>query len=205
VTIIGRGDLSPPRRHRPGGRRGGRRWLRAFVVLLLLAALGAGGWFGWRHFRNNDTATVGTGPTPCVTPTGGTSQHAVSTAPAKPVRVLNGTLRPGLAASVAKALHRSGPRVRVARIGNAVSFMRGRSKVSYPPALAAEARSVAAAVYPPAQLVESAATTVVELNLGSAFRRMASTVEYTAELARLSLGASPRASVSPSSSSCPAP
>jgi hypothetical protein len=203
VTILGRGDLSPPRRYRPGGRRR-RRWFRAFVILLLLAALAAGGWYAWRHLRTKDSATVRTLPTTC--PSSSHPQIAVPPPPqARPVRVLNGNLRPGLARRVAHALRAGPARLPIGRVGNAARFIHGPSRVSYPPALIIEAQHVAAALLPEPRLVETASATTVQLELGTGFRRAATAGEYRSAVQAFGPLPSPTASPSVSASSCATP
>jgi hypothetical protein len=190
MTILGRGDLSPPRRHRPGR----RRWPRALLVLVLLAALAAAGYYIWRHYRGSTTATVRTTPTPCVTPPP-TQPPTVAAGP--PIHVLNGSLRPGLAAQIGRQLRRPPFNLRVAGVGNASAFMRGASVVRYPAASAARASDVAVAVVPAARLVPVAGAGEVELDIGSAFRRLATAAEYAAAVAP-----SPSPSRSASAATC---
>ena len=108
MTVLGRGDLSPPRRHRRHGRR------TLLVVLLVVASLAVAGWFGWQALRGDDTSTVRSGNVPCVQPTHPPAPVAAS---AVKVRVLNGTNRAGLAHDVADQLRRRG--FRIAGVGNA--------------------------------------------------------------------------------------
>jgi hypothetical protein len=182
VSILGRGDLSPPRRGRYGHRP--RRWPRVLLVLVVLAALGAGGWFGWRHLRDNGSSTARTTTSPCpvVTPT-----PTLPPVSGRPVQVLNGNLRPGLAARVAGILHRRYA-VRIGRVGNAARFVRGASQVRYPAQLTSEARAIAAMVVPAPRLVAAAGLTRVQLDLGTRFRRVATQSEYHAAAVRLGVG-----------------
>src|SRR6476646_11373910 len=119
MTIPGRGDLSPRRRSSYGRRR--RHWPRVLMALVVLAALGAGGYYGWHRWRNNDSATVSAGE-PCPTPTIESSLPPVPP-PVQPVRVLNGSLKPGLAKKVARQMHqRFG--IPIGRVGNAPRFVK---------------------------------------------------------------------------------
>jgi hypothetical protein len=165
MTIPGRGDLSPRRHHGGYGRRR-RRWPRVLLVLVVLGALGAGGYYGWHRWRDNSTDTVALAPCPTSTPTPSAPPPSIT------ARVLNGSLKAGLAAKVAKQLHeRFG--VSVAKVGNAARFTRGASIVRYPPPLAVQARSLAGYVTPRAQLRADAKLRKVELDIGTAFRAVA--------------------------------
>ncbi|HEU5033776.1 MAG TPA: LytR C-terminal domain-containing protein [Mycobacteriales bacterium] len=160
MTILGSGDLSPRRRRR------GRRWARALLTLVVLAAAGAGAWFGWRHFHDDrGTATLNTRPTPCPT---ASPTPTPTPALAAPIRVLNGSLRPGLAAGAARQLQRWF-HVPVARVGNAAMFVRGDSLIRYPAAAAADAQRLATLVVPPPRLVLTPTAGKVELDLGTRF------------------------------------
>ena len=166
MTIPGRGDLSPRRHHGGYGRRR-RRWPRALLVLVIISALGAGGYYGWHRWRDNGTDTVALAPCPTATPTPSARPPAVT------ARVLNGSLKAGLAARVAKELHqRFG--VTVAKVGNAARFTRGASIVRYPAGLSAQAQALADDVTPRAQLRLDAQLKKVELDIGTAFRSVAS-------------------------------
>lgn len=166
MTIPGRGDLAPRRRHGGYGHRQ-RRWPRVLLVLLILAALGAGGYYGWHHWRNKDTATAALAP--CPTPTAAPSS---SPPPRVAARILNGSLKAGLAKKVAKGLQqRFG--VVVGKVGNAARFTRGVSVVRYPPRLAASARALAGYVVPRARLRADTHLRKVELDIGTRFRSVA--------------------------------
>lgn len=117
----------------------------------------------------------------------------------QPVRVLNGTLRSGLAKSVAHALRSH--HVPVGMIGNAAQFIRGDSTISYPAARVVEAQLVAAALVPQPRLVAGGAATHVQLELGTRYRRVATRAEFRAALAAFHLAASP----TPSPTACPTP
>lgn len=193
MTILGRGDLSPPRRYRPGARR---RWPRVLLTLIVVGALAAGGWYGWQRWHDDEpggrpAAVLSPCANPSPLPTG---LSTPVTGP--PVNVLNGSLRPGLAASVAKALHRTF-HVRIGRVGNAPRFMRGTSTVRYPAKLAQQARRVAAVIVPAPRLVVAPAARRVELDIGTAYRRLATTAEFRSNLVRSSPTPTPAASPSP--------
>ena len=166
MTIPGRGDLAPRRRSSYGRPR---RWPRVLVTLVVLAALGAGAYFGWQRWHDNDAATVASG-SPCPSPTA-----APSARPAPPhvtAKVLNGSLKPGLAKRVAKTLRRRFGVV-VTKVGNARRFTRGVSLVRYPPRLAGPARTLGGYVVPRARLKADRHVGRVELDVGTRFRSVA--------------------------------
>src|SRR3954453_22600085 len=99
MTIPGRGDLAPRRRSSYGRRQ--RRWPRVLLTLIVIAAVAAGGYFGWQALSDNDKATVAAGA-PCPRPT---STPTPPRAPVVTARILNGSLKAGLAKKVAKTLH----------------------------------------------------------------------------------------------------
>jgi hypothetical protein len=123
VTIPGRGDLSPPRRH---GRR--RRPWRTLLILLVVAALVAGGWYVWTNYVDDDDSdTLRAGATPCVTPSHGPAPANLSSVK---LIVLNGTNRVGLAHEVARQLEKRGAHIR--RVGN-TGVRPPKTTISYPP------------------------------------------------------------------------
>lgn len=166
MTIPGRGDLSPRRRSGYGRHR--RRWPRVLLVLVVIAALGAGGYYGWQHWASNDKATVAADSS-CTSPT---AAPAPSRPPAVTAKVLNGNLKTGLAKKVARTLHRRFGVV-VAKVGNAPRFTRGVSVVHYAPRLAAPARTLAGYVLPRARLRRNPHLNKVELDIGTRFRSVA--------------------------------
>src|SRR5438270_909831 len=97
VTILGRGDLSPRRRSRHGGR---------FMATVLVAALVAGAaYVGWRELRGHG-GSAGAAVTPtCTTPT-----PEPPPLPPRQVKVAirNGTATVGLAHKIADALKARG-------------------------------------------------------------------------------------------------
>lgn len=156
VTILGRGDLSPPRR-----RHHRRRWPFA---LLLLVALGAGGWYGWHWWQDRGT-TASLAPAPCVTPS-----HPPAPSAAASVRlvVLNATNRVGLAHDVATQLHRRG--FRIARIGNNASTAR-TTMIGYPEGSQAGALAVAEQLPNAGTMTDN--VRLVTLVIGNDFHKLA--------------------------------
>lgn len=161
------------------------------AVLIVLAGLAAGGWYAWQAWgTDSGTTRLRTAPPTCV-PT--TPPPSAPPRLAAPVRVLNGSLRPGLAATAARRLHRRFG-VHVVRVGNAAAFQRGDSVLRYPPGLAEAAGRLQAMLVPAPRLVSAATGAKLEIDLGTRFRRVATAAEYRAAVA----AASPTASPSPS-------
>ena len=185
MTVIGRGDLSPPRRHH---RHRGRNRL---LLLLLLATLGVGAWFGWQALRGDDNAAVRSSGTPCVQPT---HPPAPAAAHSVHVRVLNGTNRAGLAHDVAQRLRARG--LRIAGVGNSPR----RSPVTtINHATADLAAALTVAEQLTASSLQTADVKVVTLVIGRDFHRLAS--KQSAAKARTT----DLHQASPSPSPCPSP
>jgi hypothetical protein len=115
--------------------------------------------------------------------------------------VLNGTLRTGLAHQVASSLHRHA-QLPIGKVGNAPRMVKGPSVVRYPERMAWEARLVASRLSPPATLAAQAGASTVELDLGTAFRRLATEQEATAEYRQLTAAATASPAPTPSAHSC---
>ncbi|HWB66160.1 MAG TPA: LytR C-terminal domain-containing protein [Mycobacteriales bacterium] len=167
MTILGRGDLSPPRKHHHPW-----RWLAAIVALAVLAG---GGYVGYQHFAgSSDDSVVVTQTTPCPTPTV-PSQFATP----DQVRIVlrNGSLRTGLAARVARQLRHRGIHVR--SIGNAVRVGHDVAVVRYSSDQTRQARTVAAQVSG-AALHPQPGQRKLELDLGLRFRHLRSAAQVRA-------------------------
>jgi acetolactate synthase regulatory subunit len=178
VTILGRGDLAPPRRYR---RRRGRR---LGLALLLLVVLGAGGWFAWTHLRSDGKPATLRAHTPCPTPSASPAPLAPS---AVTMRLLNGTARVGLAHRLAAVMRRRG--FHVVRVGNTTSQVAGASIVYYGAGQLAAATTVAEHV-PGATLMQQSRAGV-ELDIGSDFVHLATPTQVAAAKARDLTAASP--------------
>jgi hypothetical protein len=178
VTIPGRGDLAPPRRSSYGYRRR-RTWPRIIGGLVLVAALAVGGWFGWQHWHdsggNGSAATATDSPAPCPSPSFATTLSAHPT----PVLVLNGTKRDGLAHDLAKVLGHGADRLPIHHVGNAPRSLHGDSVVRFAPADRFEAWLAAGRMQPTARLVEVNGLRNLEVEIGSAYKRIASPAEFT--------------------------
>jgi hypothetical protein len=184
MTILGRGDLSPPRRH-------GRRRTPVLAIVLLVAALAVGGWLGWRAWRGSDASSAQRVHV-CVTPTAAPSPPDPS---AVRVAVLNTTEKVGLAHKVADELKSRG--FRIGHIGNVKAAVAGAAVVLYPPNAAAEAMTVAEHV--PSAVVQSGSVTTVTLQIGPGFRNLAAPADVAAAHERDLAAASPRPAVCSSS------
>lgn len=162
--------------------------MAAVVVVTLLAV---GGWFAWRALRGSG----GTSSAPvrvCVTPTAAPSPPVANQVT---VSVLNTTDKVGLAHQVAEELKSRG--FRVGHIGNVKAAVTGTAAVVYPDTQAAAARTVAEQVPSPTLL--TGAVKVVTLQLGPAFRSLASTTDAAAARQRDLAASSPRPAVCSSS------
>jgi hypothetical protein len=163
------------------------------LVLLLVVAVAAGGWFGWQALHGDDSAGGSAALRPCVQPT---HPPAPATAAAVHVRVLNATKRAGLAHDVAQQLRAR--EFRLAGVGNSPRRV-AVTTVQYPAAALADAEAVAEQL--PAAHVEAGNVKVVTLLIGGGFRRLASTQQAAQARAADTRRASPSPSPCPSASS----
>jgi hypothetical protein len=173
----------------PRRRRGRPRWPLVALALVVLAALGyVGDRYVWPHLRSSSpTASQPLCPTSSPPP-------PIPAARTVSLRVRNSTVREGLAAEVAAALHHRG--FRVHGVGNTSVKVTGTATVRYSADRAQQAKSVAAQVDRPV-LVKVSGKGVLDLDLGTKWRGLASpTAVRAAERAD-------RASATPTPS-CPA-
>lgn len=158
MTILGRGDLSPPRRRH-------RNRARAVTALLVVVVLAVVGYFGWRTMRGPGRRAA-TPPRSCVTPNPGPTPDAPSDVV---VAVLNSTPRQGLAHQLADALRARG--FRIGRVGNTTPVVAGAGQVRFGPGQQSAALAVAEQV--PGAVMTPAPGAGVSLVLGSGFRSLA--------------------------------
>lgn len=181
VTILGRGDLSPPRRSHRGRNR-------TVAVLLVLAVLAVAGWFGWRAWRGSGGKSAAA-PRVCTTPT-------ASPSPAEPtsftVTVLNSTPKQGLAHGVAAALRARG--FHVGHVGNTKPTIATPAEVVFGPGLQTAAVTVAEQV-PGGAAMTASARPGIALVLGPGFRTLADTAAVTQSRARDAAASAPRTPV----------
>lgn len=166
MTILGRGDLSPARR------RGRGRGRRSLLVVLVLALLGGGAYAGWSRWgpTTGRPTAAGAAHRSCHTPAG-------STAPLPPkqvrVRVINGTLRAGLAATVRRELRSRG--FDVVGIGNAPRRL-SRSQIAYSAPAGDRAAAAAMTLHeqaPSAAVVKQSARGLLTLDIGAHWHGLA--------------------------------
>ena len=152
------------------------------LVLLLLVVAGATAWYLHRGDSSPATQTLAPCPTPAPTTAPTTSPAALPANAQVHVAVLNGTVRQGLAHTVATELQARG--FVVVRQDNYPRAVTGPSVVSFPPALKGAATVLARNVLG-ARLAESphATSGYVQVVLGSDFRRVATPAEVTAAAA----------------------
>lgn len=180
MTILGRGDLSPPRRARKRG--------PLLATVLVAGIVAAAGWFGWHalrgHASGGKAATVRT----CVTPTPAPS-------PAEPARVtvavLNATDKVGLAHQVAAALRTQG--FRIGKVGNTKAAVNGVATITFGPS--DRAAAIALAEHVPGAVLVPAGTGGVTLSIGPGFTALATPTDVSAARTRDLASASPRPAV----------
>jgi hypothetical protein len=186
VTIPGRGDLSPRRKHRD--------WRRRFAVAIVLALAAGGGYAGYRHFSGHSTRTVALlAPCPSVTPTPPAAQQARIT-------IRNATLKTGLAAEVAHELRQR--HFRIGKVGNTLFRGKGVATVQYSPDRMQSAQLVAAQ-FTGATMTEVAGSGVLELDIGPKYRSLAPVAQADAADRAILATASATPSPTPSPTCAP--
>lgn len=138
-------------------------------MLLLVAALAAGGWYAWTHYIQDDNDTVSSRPTPCVTPSHPPAPAALASVH---LAVLNGTRRVGLAHRIAHQLRQRG--AKVTRVGNTKGKV-AETVVMHGQQAEAAALAVREQLAAPAKL--AVAPGQVALRIGPDFQGLASTTD----------------------------
>ena len=161
-------------------------------MLLLVASLAVGGWYGWQAVRGDGKGGTPQTLRPCVQPT-----HPPAPSATRDVRlrVLNSTNRAGLAHDVATQLHARG--FRLAGVGNNPRHL-AATTVEHPDGALSAALAVAEQLK--AAQVQVGKVRVVTLILGRDFRRLASASEASARRAADTERSRPSPSPCPSAS-----
>jgi hypothetical protein len=160
VTILGRGDLAPSRRHRPSG-----RYVTVALVVILIGGGGFAAYTGLKGGSGKDTATK---LALCPKQSGAT--HG-PTYPQSKVTVDNASLITGLASTVATELHHRG--FTIGTVGNAAAVGKGIATIRYSSDREIEATKLAAQIKG-AKLVQVAGTRSVELDINPKFSALTS-------------------------------
>lgn len=155
MTIPGRGDLSPRRKH--------RNWRRRLSVGFVVLVLGAGGYVGYRLVSGGSEASLtALPPCPATTPTQAPAQQARLT-------VRNATLTEGLATEVARQLRQRN--FHVGKVGNTLFRGKGVATVQYSTDRLQAARLVAAQ-FDGATLLQVDGARVLEVDIGPKYRKL---------------------------------
>jgi hypothetical protein len=171
------------------------------LVVVVVALLGGGGYLGWRAFAGDSTSPAAEAPPACTTPSPEPSPRAAGEVT---LIVLNATPRVGLAHIVAEALRARG--FRLGRVGNTTTPVTGVAAVAYPPGMLAAAKTVAEQI--PGATLHAAAASVtqsgaqsvagrIEVDLGPAFRRLATPAQVASARAVDLAAAAPSPPVCP--------
>jgi LytR cell envelope-related transcriptional attenuator len=163
VTIPGRGDLSPRRKH--------RNWRRRFAVTGVLVVVLGGGYFGYQQiFGGSAASPAALPPCPAATPTTPTALQAK-------LVVKNATLETGLAGDVARQLRRRD--FHVASIGNTPFRGKGVATVLYS-ADRLESAQLVATQFAGATMQEVDGTNVLEVDIGPKFESLVPAAQASA-------------------------
>jgi acetolactate synthase regulatory subunit len=163
VTILGRGDLAPRRRHRRIG--------RFLAILVVVALLAGGGYAGYRAVKGGSSTPAASASRRPVCPASPTSllfapDHQVR------LRVMNASLRTGLAAQVKQELKHRG--FHVSQIGNALRVGHDVATIQYSADQKRAASTVAAQIAGGPTMKPVAGQRVLELDIGVRFARLRS-------------------------------
>jgi hypothetical protein len=188
VTIPGRGDLSPRRKHRNWRQRSA-----VVAVVLVVAGVAIG---GYELFGSSSSSAPKVLPRcPSTTPSPPAAQQAR-------LVVRNATLKTGLAAGVAHQLRQRG--FRIGKVGNTPFRGKGVAVVQYSPDRLESARLVAAQ-FDGATLTQVEGTHVLEIDIGPKYRSLVAVADAEAAEHQILASSSPTPSVTPSPTCAPRP
>ncbi|MGN6472214.1 MAG: LytR C-terminal domain-containing protein [Mycobacteriales bacterium] len=188
MTIPGRGDLSPRRKH--------RNWRQRFAVAAVVLVVAGIAYGGYRMFGGGSSSPPKALPLCPST----TTPHPPVTAQARLV-VLNATLKAGLAADVAHQLRQR--QFQVGKVGNTAFRGKGVATVQYSADRLQAARLVAAQ-FAGATMTEVTGSRVLELDIGPRFRALVPIAQaQAADHAILATAASGARSATPSTTPSP--
>lgn len=195
MTIIGRGDLSPPRRNRPSG--------RYVTVALVVILLGGGGFAAYKGLKTNTGTTPSAKFPLCKKGSGQLPTPKPLRTPKTTIVVDNATLTTGLASDVATDLRAR--KFHIASVGNTAVRGHGVATVRYSSDRAAVAALLAAQIKG-AKLVPAGGSKRIELDVGPKYRELQSRhaaaaafhANYVTALAGVSQSPSPSPTATPS-------
>jgi hypothetical protein len=187
VTIPGRGDLSPRRKH--------RNWRQRFAVMAVMLVVAGVGIGGYELFGASSSSS------PKVLPRCPASSPSPPAAQQARIVVRNATLTTGLAADVARQLRQRD--FRIGKVGNTLFRGKGVVTVQYS-ADRLESARIVAAQFEGATLTQVEGSRVLEVDIGPKFQALVPVAQAEAsERAILLASSSPRPSVTPSPTCAP--
>jgi hypothetical protein len=188
VTIPGRGDLSPRRKH--------HNWRQRLAVVAVVLAVAGIGFGGYALLGGSSSSSPKVLPRcPATTPQPPEAQQARLT-------VRNATLKTGLAAEVAHALRQRD--FRVGKVGNTLFRGKGVATVRYS-ADRLDAARLVAAQFDGATLMPVAGAKVLEVDVGPKFRDLVPVADAEAAARAILASSSPTTSATPSPTCSPLP
>ncbi|HVV77857.1 MAG TPA: LytR C-terminal domain-containing protein [Mycobacteriales bacterium] len=181
MTIPGRGDLSPRRKH--------RNWRRRLTIAVVLLVVAGGGYAGYRGMSGGSSAPPKALP-PCpaavATPTSAQADRVV---------VRNATLKTGLAKEVTRELRQRS--FRVGKPGNTLFRGKGVATVQYSADRLQSARLLSAQ-FAGASMTEVTGSRVLEVDIGPKFRALVPVAQAQAAERGILASSSPSPTATPS-------